>query len=383
MEKQLVSKGWLALLVVVLLAGLTGCEPQLVTPQGGQAVSPLQTPPPPVTLTLPTATPTPAVTPPLPVPTLVPLRVPPEILTGEKIAFLKDKDVWLINVASRVQAQMTTSGNVAHIFGWSHDGSSLLLGIGEWPVPPETDIPRGTNLWVIQADGTKATQLADGLEVLTAAWSPVSEQIAYSTRDGDLYLIKSDGTEGRQLVAKVVNGGLAWSPIGTELAYVQLQQPGDLAVMDIAIIRIVDGSVRQLTSKAWENTDPQWSLDGQKILFQSNRTGTLDGGLWWIMNADGSSPSHLELPQPFPYRGVWVSKSPTTDQITFTDGEDIWIIDFKGKSQKVAVGSDPRWSPNGSKLAYVGKDNGIWIVNTDGTNTQKLDKVGNQPHWGK
>jgi hypothetical protein len=177
-------------------------------------------------------------TPPLPEPTLTFVPVPPEILAGEKIAFLQENDLQLINVASRAQFQVSTSDNVTHIFGWSHDGSQLLLGVGEYPILPETDMPGGTDLWALNIGEGKAVQLTHNLEILSAVWSPVNDQIAYHTRVGDLYLINSRGDQKKQLASQVVNDGLAWSPDGSELLYVQLQRPGDLTTMDVVIVSI-------------------------------------------------------------------------------------------------------------------------------------------------
>ncbi len=386
MEKQSVLKGLFALLVVVLLAGLTGCEPQLVTPQSGQAVSPLQTPPPSATLTLPTATPTPAATPtpPLPVPTLVPLQVPPEILTGEKIAFLKDKDVWLINVASRAQAQATTSGNVAHLFGWSHDGSQLLIGVGKRPVPPETDMPGGTDLWVVDIQSGQARQLTQDLEVRSAAWSPGDNQIAYVVRQGGLYVANSDGTNITKMVDKALAHTPAWSPDGMKIAFI-LPPPtwegGLVEKYDIAVLSLADGSIVQLTSSAWTNFHPIWSLDGQKILFESDREHTPDTGLWYVMNADGSRLQHLEKLSLL--SSMNVDRSPIADQVAFEVEGNIWVMDFDGNALKVVEGSNPSWSPDGSKLIYVGKDSRMWIINVDGTGSRKLSEAGGQPHWSK
>jgi Tol biopolymer transport system component len=322
-------------------------------------------------------------TPPLPEPTLTFVLVPAAILAGEKIAFLKDNNLQLVNVASRAQFQVTTSDNVSHIFGWSYDGSQLLLGVGERPRLPETDMPWATNLWMLNVKEGRAVQITRDLKVRNAAWSPINDQLAYTTLNDELYLIKSDGGDEKQLVAKLAGGGLAWSPSGTELAYVQLQQPGDWATMDIVVISMIDGSTLQLTSRAWENTDPQWSLDGQRILFQSNRTETAGTGLWWTTNRNGDNLSHLEASKRVAYRGVDVSRSPAADRIAFTDGKDIWIMDFAGNAQMIASGSEPNWSPSGNQLVYVGDAREIYVIDVNGTNSKKLNSIGTQPYWGK
>jgi len=341
------------------------------------------------------ATPTPpvTVTPPLPVPTLVPIPVPPEILAGEKIAFLRDKDLQLINVASRALAQVTTSGNVAHIFGWSHDGSQLLLGVGERPVLPETDMPGGTDLWVLDVRGGRAVQLTEGLEVLSAAWSPVRDQIAYGTRDLNIYVVNSDQTGYRELLAHSYLG--PWSPDGSRIVYRELAE--DYSSVSLSVLNLGDGSRRQLTSDEvnfvgylWSQ-DVQWSLDGQSILFQSRR-GEQGTSIWWKIDISSGQLMHLDNETLRAIRAFsgFAPRSPTANQVAFSGydfdfHEIVWVMDFNGYAREVARGSAPAWSPDGNKLVYKGGDNGLWVISLDGTGTTKLADVAGHPpyHWSR
>ncbi|MGA9349502.1 MAG: hypothetical protein WBW48_11975, partial [Anaerolineae bacterium] len=329
-----------------------------------------------------TLTPQVTVTPPLPVPTLVPIPVPPAILAGEKIAFLRDKNLQIINVTSRAPAPATSSGNVVYIYGWSHNGSHLLLGIGERPVLPETDMPGGTDLWVLDVPGGRAVQLTQSLEVLSAAWSPLGAKIAYVTRDGELYIVHSDGTGLRKMPTKALPE-LAWAPDETKLAYIlppPAWEPWNLLeAYDIAILDPVDGLVAQLTSAAWTNFHPVWSLDGKKILFESDREHAPGTGLWYTMNADGSELQHLEKSALL--SSMNVDRSPIADRVAYEVSGNIWVMDFEGNALRVATGFDPSWSPNGSKLTYVGRDGGIWVIKADGTGPEKLSDAGSQPYW--
>ncbi len=82
------------------------------------------------------------------------------------------------------------------------------------------------------------------------------------------------------------------------------------------------GQINALTPGA-EATTARWSPDGLKIAFESTRDGT--GGIF-VMNADGSSPVLIASP-----------------------------------------GSDPSWSPDGSRILYRGPE-GLVIVGADGSN---------------
>ena len=58
-------------------------------------------------------------------------------------------------------------------------------------------------------------------------------------------------------------------------------------------------------------------------------------------------------------------------------------MDFQGNAQRLVEGHDPSWSPDGSRLAYVGKDGGLWLINADGTGAEKLGDTGRELTWSK
>lgn len=343
--------------------------------------------PPPTTPMPPRATPTPpvTVTPPLPVPTLVPIPVPPQILAGEKIAFLRDGNLQLLNVASRALAPATTSGNIAAVFGWSYNSSKLLLGVGQRPTIPESDEPGGMDLWVIDINRNYPLQLTKGLEVLTASWSPVSDRIAYVTRDrgANLFITNSSGDQW-QRINTIAAADLAWSADGTKLAFTLMPSTwlqGWADYTDIAVLDLTNRSIVQLTSNASTNFHPVFSLDGETILFESERDYHRTGipKLWYSMNSDGTNIRHLETPSLLVASNP--TRSPVANLVAFNSGDEIWVMDFEGHARKLVRGTDPYWSPDGSKLVYVGTDGGIWLISLDGTGAEKLADTGSWPHW--
>lgn len=331
------------------------------------------------------ATPIPpaTVTPPLPAPTLVPISVPSEILAGEKIAFVRDKDLQIINVASRALVPATASGNVTTLFGWSWDSSKVLLGVGERPLIPETEDPGGMDLWVMNADGTNALQLTEGLEVVQAAWSPVSNQIAYGTRNLDIYIINGDGMGRIKLLTSSYLG--PWSPDGSRIVYRELAS--DYSTISLSVLNIADGSRRQLTSEPVHfvgylySLDVQWSLDGQTILFRSYR-GEPEASTWWKIDVNNGQLTHLDNQTLRSIRASsgFAPRSPAADQIVFSEYDPtfnivMWIMDFNGNVREVTRGWALAWSPNGNNIAYVGEDNGLWAINPDGIGATKLADV--------
>jgi tol-pal system beta propeller repeat protein TolB len=105
------------------------------------------------------------------------------------------------------------------------------------------------------------------------------------------------------------------------------------------------GGLRSLTSGPASETQPEWSPDGRRIAFTTDRDGNDEV---YAMNADGSDPVDL-------------SQSP---------GRDF----------------EPTWSPDGKRIAYTSDRNGkpdIYVVEADGSRTTRLtiSEGSSTPTW--
>lgn len=353
-------------------------EIEFVTPVPPEEVSE-PTPTVPVQFESPLARPTPEEA--LPEPVLEVQPVAAEALSDDTIAFLREGDLHLVNASSRATTQVSVSGNVAYLFGWSHDRTKLLVGVGEYPVILGSDMPRGTDLWVMDVQVGKVTQLTQGLGVhpiYGVAWSPVSHQIAYVTRDWDLYVVNSDGSDRQQLLDGHAGGWPSWSPDGSELAYSHMEEAGNWEVMNITVLTLTDGALRRLTAIEDASAYPVWSLDAKEVLFQSPMAGP-GTGTWFVVNADGGNLRHLlESPSSIASNP---DRSPSADQLAFNLYGEVLIMDFEGHVQRVAEGIKPSWSPDGHMIAFIDGDGGVSVVNADGSGLAKLTTEGTEPHW--
>jgi dipeptidyl aminopeptidase/acylaminoacyl peptidase len=153
-------------------------------------------------------------------------------------------------------------------------------------------------LWLLSLETGESRQLTAGLACdSNPHWSPDGKQIAFlSTREEkpQIYIIPVDGGEARALTSmkQGVGGGPVWSPDGKYIAFTaspvtdppELDKPYrvsrhiyrfdmmgylDNAVQDIFVIPVEGGEPRRLTDDAWQNGMPQWSPDGQEILFSA------------------------------------------------------------------------------------------------------------------
>ena len=205
-----------------------------------------------------------------------------------------------------------------------------------------------------------------------------------SLRDGnfEIYVMDANGRNQENLTNHDANDRQPdWSPDGTKIAFVS-DRDGDgnqIHVMD------ADGkNVIRLTDGAGQKTDPDWSPDGQRIAF------SLDG---WadhidVMDADGRNREKLEDEARNP------SWSPDGKQIAFVSlrvrGNEIYVIGAGGQVRKrmtrnLAPKRHPSFSPDGRWIAYEDGHDGqffhMYVVNADGGNRKKLADRALSPSW--
>ncbi len=141
------------------------------------------------------------------------------------------------------------------------------------------------------------------------------------------------------------------SPDGSAVAFAAL---GDLYVQRIG------GELTQVTDDAFVDIDPDWSPDGQSLVFSSDRGGSMD---LWIQNLSSGPAQQLTDTEESALAPAW---SPDGTQIAFfaTDPRNVWgsgtLSLFTVATEKVTpihdpvfVPSKPSWSPDGQTIALM------------------------------
>ncbi len=104
-----------------------------------------------------------------------------------------------------------------------------------------------------------------------------------------------------------------------------------------------------------ENAYPDWSPDGKRIVFQSNRSGKFQ---IYVMNADGTNVVRLTANESV---DVGPHFSPDGSKIVFCSdragSRDIYVMNADGSDQKrlTQFGADtahPNWSPDGWRIIF-------------------------------
>ena len=151
-----------------------------------------------------------------------------------------------------------------------------------------------------------------------------------------------------------------------------------------------DGSdIVPLTTTAGSDALGDWSPDGSRILFQSQRDGA-DFDLY-VMDADGSDVLPLTAAATDDHEASW---SPDGTRIVFTSNRDgdaeIFIMDANGSNAlqlttNTANEQHPRFSPDGTKIVFSsdldGPDYDIYVMNVNGSGRVRLSPRAGDDSW--
>jgi len=261
------------------------------------------------------------------------------------------------------------------------------------------------NLWLLQLPDGKPqpiTRLGPKEFSSNPAWSPDGRQIALSyyrlpdeggipVPDGtDLYLMNADGSSMRPLLLHEASGAAlqypAWAADGSAL-YVSYAAPGGTA-RSIDRVMVDSGMRSTIVSNA---AYPAPSADGQWLAYVRYATPPERGESLWLSPPDGSRHQEILGPSVFAkYFGLRFSpdgrqlvfaavgqpqgtRRTSLEQLwtlfgrvfsvghAYANGDlwDLWVVDLDGGNLKplTALSEDmpiAAWSPDGKKIAFLG-----------------------------
>ena len=170
-----------------------------------------------------------------------------------------------------------------------------------------------------------------------------------------------------------------WSPNGSKIAF-DTDRNGN---NEIYVMNADGTSLQRLTNQSADDSQAAWSPDGSKIAWMSNSSGKYE---IWVMNADGSGKTRLTTTNGGAQVSGQLAWSPDGSKIAFTSsrtgstGYDIYVMNADGSNVTKLTSasgddSEPVWSPDGSKIAFYSNRDGnteIYVMNADGSGQTRL-----------
>ena len=325
---------------------------------------------------------------------------------GRHIAFMRTDQsgdaIYTIPSLGGMERQLVRLSLGSPGLDWSPDGKYLAF--------PDRDVPgRPASIHLLSLDTLEKRELtsapADSRGDLRPAFSPDSSRLAFVRTGSQINSIMlMPVTGGRpEILVSLKDGpvtGVAWSADGRDLIYsapalegaancslwrvpsgggTPMRLTSDLenaytptisragnrlayarASVDVNIWRLeITGSGKPASSPALfisstrQDGAPQYSPDGRKIAFQSDRLGSRE---IWICDSDGSDPM----------------------QLTFSNG---------------ARAGSPHWSPDGRQVAYnivaagTNRRTGVYVISAEGGAPRELAlgpyEAAGPPRWSR
>jgi len=193
------------------------------------------------------------------------------------------------------------------------------------------------------------------------------------------------------------HGGMAWSPDGTRIALSAfMPNEWEWGARDIYTVDVDGAGFLNLTNEPGSHYAPHWSPDGRTIIYSANPDFVPEPGTdycgWgcgnnlFTISTDGSERAQLtSFDWPFSTgESVW---SPDGAKVAFEYLElgdnchtDIAVIDADGSGLTLLTDdmwwdSGPRWSPDGSTIAFRSDRDGfqeLYLMDSDGDDLRRL-----------
>ncbi len=251
-------------------------------------------------------------------------------LSTTKIAFANDstgrKEIYIVDYDGYNLTKLTNDKSISLLPRWGNNGTKLyyttyrngnpqiyVVNLKEGEISPVVKekglnlvggvspdsrrlvmtLSRGENpsIYLKELSSGRVLQLTDKYGVDgSPSFSPDGKFVTFvSNRAGNpqIYIMNLETKQTRRLTRFNWTDSPQWSPNGDWIAFAGRQDAKH--PIDIFLVDITGGQIRQLTADSGSNEDPWWSPDGRFIAFTTNRAGKRQ---IYVMDADGSA-QHL------------------------------------------------------------------------------------------
>jgi Tol biopolymer transport system component/DNA-binding winged helix-turn-helix (wHTH) protein len=317
---------------------------------------------------------------------------------GRYIAFTREQpegtELYLIPSLGGPERRITrlvSPGGAHYLKSWSPNGQWLAFTDrgNIFLVAPENDDRRRLTTTPVGASGD-----------LTPAISPDGKTVAFF-RGFDLYLVPITGGEPKLLVSNTtLSWDPAWTPDGREIIFISARS--GTSAFGLWRVSAAGGTPLRIEAAGQNVGSFAVSRDGQRLAWTQTIGG--DDNIWRIELGDGSTPSSQASQSP---RSLISSTrteagpqiSPDGNRIAFQSDRsgsyEIWVADSDGRNpQRLtffnrSLTGSAHWSPNGKQIVFDSRAEGrgdIYIISAEGGNPRRLTTDPNEdaaPSWSR
>jgi eukaryotic-like serine/threonine-protein kinase len=295
---------------------------------------------------------------------------------GARLYFAKGGQLYQVSKAGGEIVPLQPSATDLVPFDISRDRSQLL-------VLTTAFVPEGGAAWALPVLGGSPRRLGNFVAT-DASWSRDGNKLAY-TSGKDISTAKADGSEPRKMVSLPGTASWPrWSPDDARLRFTLADKNGS-SIWEIS----ADGSGLHQVLAGWNPTPAEccgnWTQEGAYFVFQSSRGGVAN--IWALREAGSllqkvnhepvqltSGPTNTFGPLPSPDGNqVFVQTIQPRDQLVRFDAKSREFQPFFPGAQSDLQASAVDFSRDGQRIAYVNYlDGTLWRSRPDGSERKQL-----------
>ncbi len=313
---------------------------------------------------------------------------------GERIAFRSERDGGGIFVMGSTGESVKRLTDFGYDPAWSPDGKQIVFSDHSGQDPWRRTGP--ARLWVVPTSGVEIRQLTHEGDAVQPSWSRGGRRIAFwglkvDGGERDIWTLPADakGEPARVPVTSdaTMDWNPVWSPDGRYL-YFSSERGGSMNLWRVGIDEVsgrVRGEPEPVTTPSRTSGSLSFSRDGKLMMFvATDRRSSIQR-----LGLDAASGRVIEPPRPV-FRGsrmIYTQDiSPNGEWIAFTTlggREDLFVVKSDGTGYRQITDDafrdrGPKWSPDGSKLAFYSDRSGryeTWTIRPDGSGLTQATKA--------